>query len=294
MSKPNIKVDIQTWIRRAEADRLTFRQRQVTNIVLTAIASTPKLKENLFLKGGILMGLVYDSPRQTSDIDFSVGDGVPVESSSDQFTNLLNSALPRAAAKIGYADIVVRVQTIKRLPQSRFPNASFPALKLTIAYANRGSGQEKQFHAGQASNTILLDLSFNETISKPQVLGISGGEELEAYSLTDLVAEKYRALHQQEIRNRYRSQDVYDLDFLIQRRNFNDEEKTKILTALIEKCRSRDINAVPNSIDNSEIRIRAQSEWETLKLEIGEVPDFDVCFECIANFYKQLPWSKLS
>ena len=293
MSKLKTKIDIGNWIQRAGTDTVTFRQRQVINVILTAIATTPELNQILFLKGGTLMGLAYASPRQTSDIDFSVGGVVPDESTSEYYKALLNSAFPRVAATIGYADIVLRVQTVRELPRKHYPKARFPALELKIAYADRGSRQEILLKQGQASNIISVDLSFNETASTLQVLEINEGEELEAYSLADLVAEKYRALHQQEYRRRYRSQDVYDLDFLIQTSSFNDEVQFTILIKIIEKCNSHDIVANSNTIDNPETRERAKSEWETLKLEIGEVPDFNVCFERIANFYKQLPWSKL-
>lgn len=292
MSKPKKKIDIRNWIQRAGTDTVTYRQRQVINVILTAIAATPELNKILFLKGGTLMGLAYESPRQTSDIDFSVGSVVPDESTSEYYKSLLNSALPRAAATIGYADIVLRVQKIRELPRNIYPKARFPALELKIAYADRGSRQETLLEKGQASNIISVDLSFNETASTLQVLEINEGEELEAYSLADLVAEKYRALLQQEFRRRHRSQDVYDLDFLIQKSSFNDELQSTILTKLIEKCHSHDVVVKPNTIDNSEIRKRAKSEWETLKLEIEEVPDFDLCFERIAEFYRQLPWSK--
>lgn len=50
----------------------------------------------MFLKGGILMGLAYDSPRQTSDIDLTTY--LIAEADVDnKIRRLLDSALPRAA-----------------------------------------------------------------------------------------------------------------------------------------------------------------------------------------------------
>ena len=40
---------------------------QTIEIVLNSIALITPLNVEMFLKGGILMGLAYDSPRQTSD-----------------------------------------------------------------------------------------------------------------------------------------------------------------------------------------------------------------------------------
>ena len=292
MSEPVIKINILEWVEVAQANETTYRQRQVTEIILNAIAITPALNKILCLKGGVLMGLVYGSPRQTGDIDFSlVTNESPDENTANTFRNLINSALPRAAAKLGYADMVARVQSVKVLPPNRYPNARYPALKLKIGYAKRGSHQAKRLLEGKAANIIRLDISFKEEMSEIQVLEIADGELLLAYSLNDLIAEKYRAMLQQILRNRHRRQDVYDLDFLILNLELDDDAKAKILATLLKKCQARDIIASPDSINNSDLRIRSRSEWDTLKLEIGEIPDFDSCFERIATFYSRLPWS---
>ena len=291
MSESSIKIDTLKWVNRARADEETHRQRQVTDIILHAIARVLELNEKLCLKGGVLMGLAYDSPRQTSDIDFSFATAArPDKNTADTFRNLLNTALPHASAKLGYPDLVVRVQSVEGLPANRYPDADFPALKLKIAYAKRGSPQEIMLGEGTASNTISLDISFNEKISKVQLLETDQGEILKAYSLNDLIAEKYRAILQQSIRNRYRRQDVYDLDILIRNPDLNDEAKAMILTTFIEKCELRNIKPTQDSIDVPEIKKRSGSEWSTLELEIGNVPDFDACFERVATFYRQLPW----
>ena len=289
MSQLAIKINIAEWVEVAQTDETTYRQRQATEIILHAIAITPALNDRLCLKGGILMGLVYRSPR---DIDFSVlTNESPDESTPDTFRNLINSALPRAAANLGYVDMVTRFQSMKVLPPNRYPNARFPALKLNIAYAKRGSYQEKRLLEGNAANIIRLDISFKEEISEIQVLEIADGELLLAYSLNDLIAEKYRAMLQQALRNRHRRQDVYDLNFLILDLELDDDAKTKILETLLKKCQARDTIASPGSINDPDVRNRSRSEWNTLKLEIGEIPDFDSCFERIATFYSRLPWS---
>ena len=292
MSELVVKINILEWVEVAQANETTYRQRQVTEVILNAIAITPALNKILCLKGGVLMGLVYGSPRQTGDIDFSlVTNESPDENTANTFRILIDSALPRAAAKLGYADMVARVQSVKVLPPNRYPNARYPALKLKIGYAKRGSHQENRLLEGKAANIIRLDISFKEEISEIQVLEIADGELLLAYSLNDLIAEKYRAMLQQILRNRHRRQDVYDLDFLILNLELDDDAKAKILATLLKKCQARDIIASPDSINNPDLRIRSRSEWDTLKLEIGEIPDFDSCFKRIATFYSSLPWS---
>ncbi|MDE0104041.1 MAG: hypothetical protein OXN89_16840 [Bryobacterales bacterium] len=69
MSDPVISADVAEWVRRAGADPNANQQRQTVEISLHAIAMTAPLETKMFLKGGILEGLAYDSPRQTRDID---------------------------------------------------------------------------------------------------------------------------------------------------------------------------------------------------------------------------------
>ena len=60
--------------------------------------------------------------------------------------------------------------------------------------------------------------------------------------------------------------------------------------ALVEKCRSRGIDPDINSLDDPCIRDRVRTEWATIKLETGALPEFDDCFENAGRFYRQLPW----
>lgn len=64
-------VDIKPWIDRARRDPLAYAERQATEVVLTAIGSLPGLGSHIFLKGGTLMAVVYESPRNTADLDFT-------------------------------------------------------------------------------------------------------------------------------------------------------------------------------------------------------------------------------
>ena len=65
MPEPSLKIDVAKWVENAKADPVAYRQRQTVEIVLNAIAITTPLNVQMFLKGGILMGLAYDSPGQT-------------------------------------------------------------------------------------------------------------------------------------------------------------------------------------------------------------------------------------
>ena len=236
------------------------------------------------------MGLVYSSPRQTTDIDLTADFAVDT-STVDEIERSLDAVFPRAAAALGYADLIVKIQSLQRLPRRKsFETARFPALKLKVASANRGTRQEGRLLQGEASVVVDVDISFNESWTAVQILELTGGNELFAYSLSDLIAEKYRALLQQVPRKRNRRQDVYDLDILISDRSVNRTLGTQILYALVTKCRSRDIDPTPASLENPEIKERAGADWGTMKLELGELPDFEDCFARVLQFYCNLPW----
>ena len=290
MPEPNLKIDVARWVENAKADPVAYQQRQTVEIVLNAIAMTVPLNAKMFLKGGILMGLAYDSPRQTTDIDMSTNLMARSET-ADRVKTLLDSAFPRAAATLGYADLVLKTHSAKKMPKKTiFETADFPALKLKIAYAHRGTKQEMRLLEDKVSEVIDLDISFNETLQHIQVLELTGGQELQAYGLVDLIAEKYRAMLQQVPRRRNRRQDVYDLDLLLRMHRIDDILRTQILDVFIAKCRSRRIEPTRSSLDDPEVKTRSRAEWQTMKLELGEVPDFERCFARISEFYRNLPW----
>ncbi len=285
-----LKINVADWVDGAKADPVVYQQRQAAEITLNAIAITAPLNDKLFLKGGILMGLAYGSPRQTYDIDLTADLAVDSDV-DDRIRRLLDFAFPRAAAGLGYPDLIVNIHSVKRQQKAIFEEAEFPALKLKIAYAQRGTSQEKALLDGKTPGVIDVDISFNEPIRQIQILELTGGQKLRAYSLIDLIAEKYRAMLQQITRNRNRRQDVYDLHFLIANNDLDDAIRAQVLDVFMEKCRSRHIEPTWQSLENPEVKKRSGAEWNTMKLELGELPDFEECFKSVSEFYRSLPWN---
>jgi hypothetical protein len=284
-------VNIKGWVERARRDPVAYVERQATEIVLSAIGGIPGLGSHIFLKGGILMAVVYESPRGTADIDFTTD----LPASADlpgELRDALDKELPRAAARLGFPDLVLRVQTVKERPRPfKSADSSFPALYVTIAYAKRGSKVEKYVLDGVGPHIIELELSFNEPIYAFEIVSLGEtGESFSVYALTDLIAEKFRALLHQVSRNRYRRQDVYDIAFLAERFPPDDGERAAILESFEQKCIARNISPTIDSISHPDVRARAQAEWGTLRQELEEVPDFDECFSKVEALYKSLPW----
>ena len=280
-------IDVSEWVDRVQTDPVAHRQRQATEWILNAVAMGA-LGSKLYLKGGVLMGLAYDSPRQTGDIDLTATFDL-AEGTLDEVREVLDRALSRARVQLGYDLLLAQVQKVVRHPRNK-PDAQFPALQITVGYAERGGLQEKRLAEGLAASTIAIDVSFNERTHGVQVLDLTGGQSIHAYSLIDLVAEKYRAMLQQVTRNRARRQDTYDLHRLISMGALEYVDEDALLAALRAKCRSREIEPMPDSLENPEVSERAAREWDTMGLELGEVPPFSECYEAVRTFYQELPW----
>ena len=105
-----------------------------------------------------------------------------------------------------------------------------------------------------------------------------------------MISEKLRALLQQKTRNRFRRQDIFDIFLLIEAYSFDENEKESILKILKLKCAARQITPELKSLSSPEVIRRASAGWDTLKLEIGELPDFNDCFVRVDAFYRSLPW----
>ena len=290
MSDTILKVDVAEWVERVRADPVAYQQRQTAEVTLNAIAMMAPLGARMVLKGGILVGLAYDSPRQTTDIDLTA-DFAAESPVRGRLRELLSSAFPGVAARLGYADLVLRVHSMQYLPRGQFKTARFPALKLKIASARRGTPSETALQEGKPTSCVIdVDISFNESMHQIQVLELTGGQELHAYGLVDLMAEKLRAVLQQVGRRRNRRQDIYDLDRLIVEQEIGADLREQILNVFVAKCRSRGIEPDQTSLDDPEVRRRSAAEWDTMKLELGAVPIFEDCYARVTEFYKNLSW----
>ncbi len=285
--------ELPEWVSNApDTDEANLRK--TVHICLYAIASNPRLRSSMYIKGGILLAVKYHSDRFTKDIDFSTqGRALPCD--FDLILNELANSLINAEEALPY-DIATCINSHKVKPKNK-NNPSFPALKIKVGYAVMGSNQHKtMLRTNQSTSTLAIDYSFNEHIETHDTILIEGTNNLFAYSLTDLIAEKYRAVLQQPERNRNRRQDIYDLWLIIQDPDLADslsEPATKalILKTLLIKCKSRGITPIPGSLDDKDIYERSGRNYEMLAHEIkGELPEFDAAFSVVRSFYAGLKW----
>ena len=165
---------------------------------------------------------------------------------------------------------------------------------MTIGYAQKSDSRvHRRLLAGQSPQVVGLDYSLNEPLGKIETLELDGDKTIRVYDLVELIAEKFRALLQQERRNRVRRQDIFDLNFILNTHpEINDKvSKQKILNRLKEKSAARELPVNQESMANPEIRSRAQAEYPQLANEIdGELPQFDVIYTVVEEYYRSLPW----
>lgn len=60
----------------------------------------------------------------------------------------------------------------------------------------------------------------------------------------------------------------------------------------LKKCASRHIEPAADSLEDPEVKERSGTDWNSLALELGEIPDFERCFNCVRIFYRTLPLVK--
>jgi predicted nucleotidyltransferase component of viral defense system len=285
-----IEADLRAWVEAARSDPVLHRDRQVTEIVLSAIGLTPSLQATLVLKGGTLMALAFKSPRATGDVDFTA------EADPEEFDRLLTSeldaALRKVAVRLGYLDLLCRVQTIRRMPRTQgFADHEFPALLVRVGSAKRNTGEEKRLLAGRAIQVLDMEISFRDQVHDVQNLRLDhAGAVIRAFTIHEIIAEKLRALLQQPVRNRYRRQDIYDIAFLLDGFEATHADRERIVRTLMAKCRSRRIIPRPDSLADPEVIRRARADWDSMKLELAGLPPFEERYAVVDRFYRSLPW----
>lgn len=264
------------------------RFRKAVHIILVAIADRAEIAEQMLMKGGMLLAIRYNSTRFTRDIDFSTKKKYS-EFDHEKFLDDFDAALERAGDRLDY-NLSCKIQSVKLKPLKE--DASFPTLKISIGYAKKDNMKQlKRLKALNSSDVVRVDYSFNELNRKIEKIQIEAGKNIFAYSITDLIAEKYRAILQQEKRNRSRRQDVYDIYFLINKIKITKEDKCIILESLIKKAESRELKISIASISEKSIIKRSKKDYDKLQDEIKEdLPGFDEAYGLVKAFYESMPW----
>lgn len=284
------KFNIKDWVE-ADPEHLAFRQ--AVHTVLTAISGTPYLQTSMIMKGGVLLALVYESPRYTQDIDFST----PILLSGfdiTEFKNKLTEGLIIAVENLGYG-LDCRIQRIEQSPPRT--DATFPTIKASIGYAYKSeTAAHKRLSVGKSSRVIGLDYSLNEPIGKVDFIELTKGNVICTYDIVELVAEKIRALLQQQVRKRVRGQDIYDLYHVLTTHPLMNDQATKkkMLRRLIDKSAARNLSVSSESMSDPEIMRRTQEGYGSLDSVVeGDLLPFDIVYKEVERFFRSLPWARI-
>ncbi len=285
------KVDIASWVGN-DPDNIAFRQ--AAHTILHAISVKEVLQSSMIMKGGVLLALGYRSQRYTGDIDFST----PLKLSDfDQelFKEQLDEGLVSAVENLGYG-LDCRIQRVEQKPAR--DDASFPTITTTVGYAyKRDTKAHIRLMQRRSLHVIKLDYSLNESIGSIDFFELEDGNVIRVYDTIELISEKFRALLQQEVRNRVRAQDLYDLYYILDVCSLEKDDKLKahILLRLIEKSNSRNLVVSTESMGNKEIRRRSEEGYKSLpSLVEEELLDFDKIYYEIERFYRSLPWDTVA
>lgn len=281
-------LDLASWVAKAPADKKNFRE--AVHIILTAIGASTVLRGNMILKGGMLMALRYDSSRFTRDADFSTA---AKYAKGDELKLLEELANQLVLANAGSSyDTFCQIQSHSLMPPG--PNKSFPTLALSIGYASKNNLRAFQrLLAGQSPAIVEIDYSYNEAVLDPEMLRLNEGDGLQVYSLVNLMAEKFRSLLQQPVRNRHRRQDVYDLWLLLSEvHDWAHADRQALRDCIVASTQSRGLRAEPLSLRDPRVTQMAAVGYLDMQAEIdGPLPAFDAIYRSVQNFYENLPWT---
>ena len=276
---------LRQWVA-AAADPSRCRLRQAVRTLLEAIAATPSLQRQMILKGGMLLGIVHGSSRFTKDVDFSTPQHFG-DMDEGALRGALEEALVAAVERLGYG-LDCRIQRWNVNPER---GGTTPTLQVNIGYALVGSPAHRRLQKLQATDILPLDYSFNETAPFVDLLACDEGRCVQTYDLHTLIAEKYRALLQQESRNRVRGQDVYDLHFLLtQEADTFVLDRQSVLDILREKAAARNIDSHRAALRDENLQERARDSYAGLEFDADRLPAYEEAFGVVRAFYEALPW----
>lgn len=281
-------IDLSSWAE-IEIDPQRRLLRQAMRLVIRAIANSEELASIMVMKGGVLLAIRYNSPRFTTDIDFST-QAKFADSNVSPVLVALDGELASVSADNEYG-LTLRIQSHSVKPANQ-PERTFPTLSIKVGFAQKTDrNQIQRLQSGQAARVVSIDYSYNEWATGVERQQIEGGE-LQMYGLLDLIAEKLRSILQQPIRNRSRFQDIYDVGLLIGDVEFLQADRTAILEKLRAASADRDVPLSAKAMRNQAVIELAKKDYnEALPPLISSEPvDFEVAYEKVREFFESLPW----
>lgn len=280
-------LDIENWIANSP-DNSTKAFRQAVHIILLAISKSPELKSKMIFHGGLLLTLKYSGIRYTKDLDFATANK-RADIDEEAFLNEMQQSLLESSETLPYG-LACKIQSSRIKPRGE--GKHHQTLEINIGYAYKGTIDHQHLIRNNCTNVVKVDYSYNEINQNIEVLELIKGANIQAYSLSDFIAEKYRAIIQQKTRNRIRRQDAFDIYWVI-KNNFlrGNEIKNKILKSFKVKSDSKGVSVDQFILRDKDIIRRSQTDYDSLAQEIDvDLPPFKDMYKIVQNYYESLPW----
>lgn len=263
--------------RAAEAEGLRFDQVEKDYVILWILhelSQQEAVSKSWFFKGGTCLRHCYfPGYRFSEDIDFTC---LPDRGNLDDAKSILGEVTRRIQTSSGIRMSMKEARTIPGDSQIEIP----------LEYA-RGGMRTRGLPA------VKVHLTFDEPLLTKSV--VSSVEcnypdipkfKITAYSKNEIVAEKMRALLQQQ-KKWPRPRDIYDLWFIFcrSRERLRADE---LLQLFSKKCQVREIEPDLTGLTSENLKEWNRNAWVTqMKPLMKEVPDFEeVWQEWVAVFHR--------
>lgn len=255
--------ELSTWSAQHKVPIAETRVRFAQYGVLTAIAQSRLLHGLLVFKGGNALDFIWQPNRSTTDLDFSVD---IQRQSSIVNAVILQQTLDRTLNAAGRAlNITFTLHSVRQQPPG--PDKTFITYEARVGYALQDQARLIQrMHLGEPGTQVLsIDISMNEIVCAAVDVPIDGTRSLRVCTIEDIIAEKLRALLQQQPRNRTRPQDLLDIAVCLRKHDRTDLDRNQIGRFLLEKSNARGIVVSRAAFADRDLRRRAQQDYDALE-----------------------------
>lgn len=284
---PTSIAEIPAWSEQESVSIPEAERKYAQYLILQGISESNDLRDSLVFKGGNALEFFHLANRTTVDLDFSFVEpesNIPalVDAVRTQLDDALNSRTDHFGTRL-------RVQGLRQNP--RGAHITRPTLRASVAYAlpNQPRQLERLLKGEPGANTIPVEMTVNEIVCDwtATPIGTSTGTLLVA-SREDIIAEKLRAILQQQVRNRTRRQDILDIASLWSLPNHSIQTEL-VSDFLTRKSEAREIYPTKSRFRVPEIRERSARDYAELAntTRYMFIP-FDEAWEIVMNLVDQL------
>lgn len=232
--------------------------------LLAAIGADPEIREAWVFKGGTCLKKCYlETYRFSEDLDFSLRPGAPYD--SERLTSCLRRIAGKATELSG-----IRFAVEDLVVQARENKAGQRTFEVRLGFSGP--------LAVPGPPKVRLDLTMHEVIAMPPERravfhaypdAFPAGTTVAAYPLTEVLAEKLRALVE-----RSRPRDLYDVVYVLEN-EMEQLDLDQVRSIFLRKCHHKEL-AVPTSAGlDSLVRGNGEllSEWDSmLKHQLPALP----------------------